>query len=368
MTDGDETGDYTPFWAARDYNPDVDKVKASVFAIHGINDNNVKPDHFSKWWYGLAANDVPRKLWVTQTGHIDPFDFRRDRVGQHAPPLVRLLAPGRRDADHEGAGSRLRALRRDVGDRGRLARPALVRDTRLCLQPSETPGTFGTVTKQRPSKKQAPVTFTDNPTQSQNTMVNITTPQGANRLLFLSPPLLTDLRFSGTPRAELVASADQTDTNLGVIVVDYGTDERVQHTNGDGLRTLPLSEAPETCWGEANPACGRGRVLPADGRAARSRRRRSSSRRASSTPRTGTRTRPREPLVIGQSYAFTFPLLPEDYVFKAGHRIGIVVVGSYSQYSSLADQTRANITLNVRESSIILPIQGGSRAAIAAGL
>ena len=77
MTDGDETGDYTPFWAERDYNPDVDKVKASVFAVHGINDNNVKPDHFSKWWYGLAANDVPRKLWVTQTGHIDPFDFRR---------------------------------------------------------------------------------------------------------------------------------------------------------------------------------------------------------------------------------------------------------------------------------------------------
>ena len=23
MTDGDETADYTPFWAARDYNPDV---------------------------------------------------------------------------------------------------------------------------------------------------------------------------------------------------------------------------------------------------------------------------------------------------------------------------------------------------------
>ena len=77
MTDGDETADYTPFWAIRDYNPNVDKVKASVFAIHGINDNNVKPDHLSKWWYGLAANDVPRKLWVTQTGHIDPFDFRR---------------------------------------------------------------------------------------------------------------------------------------------------------------------------------------------------------------------------------------------------------------------------------------------------
>src|SRR3990170_4384838 len=76
-TDGDETGDYTDFWAERDYNPYVRDVQASVFVVHGVNDNNVKPDHFSKWWYGLAANDVPRKLWLTQTGHVDPFDFRR---------------------------------------------------------------------------------------------------------------------------------------------------------------------------------------------------------------------------------------------------------------------------------------------------
>ena len=33
----------------------------------------------------------------------------------------------------------------------------------------------------------------------------------------------------------------------------------------------------------------------------------------------------------GQSYDFNFPLLPEDYVFKAGHQLGVVVVGSYSQ-------------------------------------
>ena len=87
-------------------------------------------------------------------------------------------------------------------------------------------------------------------------MISITAAQGLNRLVFLSQPLLTDLRFSGTARAELVASADQTDTNFGLLVVDYGTDERVQYTNGDGLRTKPLSEAPETCWGEANPAWG----------------------------------------------------------------------------------------------------------------
>ncbi len=366
MTDGDESGDYTPFWQIRDYNPNVDKVHASVFAIHGINDNNVKPDHFSKWWYGLAANDVPRKLWVTQTGHIDPFDFRR-------PEWVNTL---HRWFDYWLQGVETRIMKEPTIDYERSAETWEVSDTwpaqrswdtNFWLQPSATPGTFGTVTKQRPSRKQAPLTFTDNPTQSQNSMISITAAQGANRLLFLSPPLLTDLRFSGTPRAELLASADQTDTNLGVIVVDYGTDERVQHTTGDGLRTKPLSEAPETCWGEPNPAWGEDACYL-----------QTVERRVTASQELVTKGildaqnrnsyATAEPLVVGQSYPFNFPLLPEDYVFKAGHRIGIVVVGSYSQYSSIADQTRANITLNVHESGIVLPIVGGSRAALEAGL
>jgi len=26
----------------------------------------------------VTANDVPRKLWLSQEGHVDPFDYRRD--------------------------------------------------------------------------------------------------------------------------------------------------------------------------------------------------------------------------------------------------------------------------------------------------
>ena len=67
MTDGDETGDYTPFWAERDYNPDAGNVQASVFVVHGLQDDNVMPDHFSKWWDALPAG-VAKKLWLTRTG------------------------------------------------------------------------------------------------------------------------------------------------------------------------------------------------------------------------------------------------------------------------------------------------------------
>ena len=76
--DGDATGDVNAFWQARDYHPNVGNVHASVFASHGLNDDNVKLDHLTAWWAGLAAHNVPRKLWLSQEGHIDPFDYRRD--------------------------------------------------------------------------------------------------------------------------------------------------------------------------------------------------------------------------------------------------------------------------------------------------
>ena len=267
MTDGDESGDYTPFWQARDYNPNVDKVHASVFAVHGINDNNVKPDHFSKWWYGLAANEVPRKLWVTQTGHIDPFDFRR----------TEWVSTLHRWFDYWLQGVETRIMKEPTVDFERSAEtwetakdwPAQYSwDTNFWLQPSETAGTFGTVTKLRPSRKQAPVTFTDNPTQSQNTMINITTPQGANRLLFLSPTLLTRpalLRHAAC-RARRVRRPDGHEPRRHR--------RRLRHRRAGAAhdRRRPPDEAAQRgagdLLGRGEPRLGRGRLLPADGRAA----------------------------------------------------------------------------------------------------
>src|ERR687894_494326 len=75
--DGDEHGDYTPFWHERNYLPDADRIRASVFLVHGLQDDNVRPDHFAKYWRELEGERVPRKLWLNGSGHEEPFDFRR---------------------------------------------------------------------------------------------------------------------------------------------------------------------------------------------------------------------------------------------------------------------------------------------------
>ena len=61
----------------RDYRPDASKVHASVFVVHGINDQNVTTNQFGDWWPLFAARGVPRKIWLSQDGHVDPFDYRR---------------------------------------------------------------------------------------------------------------------------------------------------------------------------------------------------------------------------------------------------------------------------------------------------
>ena len=66
------TGDYSTFWQQRDYVRKADKVKASVFVVHGLNDWNVKTQHVEQFWDVLAANDVERKIWWHQGGHGGP--------------------------------------------------------------------------------------------------------------------------------------------------------------------------------------------------------------------------------------------------------------------------------------------------------
>ena len=75
--DGDAHGDINQFWRDRDYVKDASKVKAAVFATHGIQDDNVRMDHMGMWWDALKANNVPRKLWLLRAGHEDPFESRR---------------------------------------------------------------------------------------------------------------------------------------------------------------------------------------------------------------------------------------------------------------------------------------------------
>jgi X-Pro dipeptidyl-peptidase len=182
-----------------------------------------------------------------------------------------------------------------------------------------------------------------------------------SRLAFLSPPLAADLRVSGTPVVNLTASSSRDQAYFGAILVDYGPSTQ-NDRSGDGVAQTTL---PEECYGESSrddDGCYRPVAYrPIDVTQWRVTKGILDGQNRNSLT-TG------EPLVPGQMYELSFPLLPEDFTFKAGHRIGVVVVGSYRSYSAERIASRPTITVDTKVSHIALPVLGGQQAARRAGI
>jgi X-Pro dipeptidyl-peptidase len=367
LDDGDATGDRNAFWDARNYNPGVANVHASVFASFGLNDDNVRFDHMSTWWAGLAANNVPRKLWLSQEGHVDPFDYRREAW---IDTLHRWLDFWLLDVPN-GIKSQPRVTierQQDVWEDdadwplpGTSSVSVFLNGTA-----AGSAGTFGALPS---GGSTATLSFVDAKAQTENTMIN--TPEGAqaNRLVFLSPVLKKDLHLSGVPKIELHGSLSTAGGNLGAILVDYGTAPFSRMNRGnEGIANAPGTPAPTDCFDGASAAdtgC-----YPKKVKSSQSVMQWLVSNGVLDTQNRDSLAVPTPP-IVGTSYTFGFPLIGNDYVFPAGHRIGVVVVSSYQQYGGFNTINAAEtptVTVDTHLSKIDLPIVGGATAARASTL
>ena len=64
------------------------------------------------------------------------------------------------------------------------------------------------------------------------------------------------------------------------------------------------------------------------------------------------------PIKQGREYRFRWDLQPDDYVFKAGHRIGLVVVSTDYDYT-IRPLPGTRLTLDPDDSELSLPVVGG---------
>ncbi|WP_345631010.1 CocE/NonD family hydrolase [Rugosimonospora acidiphila] len=358
--DEDATGNSSAFWDERNYVKDAGNVRASVLATHGMEDENVRPDQFSKWWYALSALNVPRKAWLMQVGHVDPFDDDRaawvNELHHWFDYWLWNVPNGIMDQPQVNIETHPGQWETAASWPVPTSAP-----TQVFLQPGSNAGTLGLAPA---AGAEQTTTFADSASQRETTMLANPTTVTANRRVFLSPVLNAPLRLSGTALVQLTASVDAPETHLGAILVDYGPafPRVVDNINNNGVTTLSTSD----CWGESSPtdsACFKdvGELLDTT----------STSWRVSKGILDGqhrTSLTTPTPLVVGQTYPFSFPLLPQDYTFPAGHQIGVVIVGSYRDYGSSASPNPADITFSLKSSKIVLPIVGGQQAAAAAGL
>ncbi|MFD7153661.1 Xaa-Pro dipeptidyl-peptidase [Kribbella sp. NPDC059898] len=332
-SDDDDTGDYTSFWAARDYTKNASKVTASVFMTHGLNDYNVQTNHFSQWWSALARNNVPRKLWLGLEDHVDPFEFRRDEWV---------------DELHKWFDYWLQGLRNGVMKEPMVSvetTPDVWRDYKTwpaVNRPMPVPvaaGKLGAAGK-------GTVTITDDPDLTEDDIVADPSEVIAGRQMFLSAPLAAPLRISGTPSVTLRMKSDSTTTPVTARLIEYGDGQRYS-----GIRRTDQS----TCEGEStdyDDSCyftvqklstqsdhgivSRGWIDAAHSKSL-------------SKP---------TPLKPGTWTTVNVPLRAQDEIIPKGHVVGLAITLSDTEWTTPND-TGATIDIDLSATKLNIPVTGG---------
>ena len=374
------TGDHDDFWDERDYLKDpkdlppnvlypsnTRRVRASVFIANGINDYNVKPDNGFEWFKWLKHNNVPVKMWQSQTGHVDPFDYRREKWVRTLHRWFDrwlyginngIMAEPRFDVERSA----------DEWDRSKTWPAPGTRRLKLWLGPA-TKDAPGTLTRNRPAKNKTQE-YQDQ-YESWDYMSSNPGQQKDGRLMFLTDKLKRNVRLSGYFPIKISAEVDQPDTNFTYLLVDYGRDNRVDDdSSGEGIRTLtneschgarPVKQSDPQWDYDKDDSCffktekvtivNDLEVVTSGWLDAKHR------PRKVSTPRPYRPLRESEPLTPGQRYMFKWKAYGEDYIFEKGHRLGVVLSGSDSTYT-IDDPTEANVTVNLHSSRVLLPVVG----------
>lgn len=351
LADGSpRSGDWTPLWTGRNYVKDAAKVRASVFLVHGMQDLNVRTKHFGQWWDALAQHGVRRKIWLSQTGHVDPFDYRR---GAWVDTLHRWF-------DHELLGYDNGIDREPMADVERhpgqwvttgVWPPHGTRTTVLRPAPGTTPG-VGTLGLGRATGTE---TFTDDPKLSETDWAGRLTTPTPEKAGFLTPPLTRAVRLSGSSRVTLTVTPTTSSAHLSAVLVDVGPDTiRDYADGGEGITTL----TDRTCWGRStagDSACykeTRAKTVHV-GYTVFSRGWADLGHHASLSRGV--------PLIPGRACTMTLDLAATDHVVPEGHRLALIVAGTDKDLID-PPATRPTLTLDLSRTTASLPLVGGAPA------
>jgi X-Pro dipeptidyl-peptidase len=305
------TGDYSAYWHERDYLRRAQGIEASVFVVHGLADYNVMTKAFASWWARLERYHVPRKIWLHKDGHGGPRG-----ATDYQLTLNRWFDHWLFGIDNGITDEPVADVQRPDGTYQKYAdwpAPGATETTlHLAASSATDPGALSS--SPPPSGSTSRQTFVDAGRELDTDVDLLPNPEAAhpNRLIYLSDELPTDVHVSGTPWVDLRASIDNRyAANLTAVLVDYGpagsADPPVMVTRG---------------WADPQNRNGLSRS---------------------------------KPLVQGKEYSFRWDLQAHDYIFPAGHRIGLVIVSTDHDYT-LRPLPGTQLTVNPAKSTLILPI------------
>jgi X-Pro dipeptidyl-peptidase len=332
-------------YAARDYVTSESKVTASVFATHGVNDDNVFTINFGRWWAALPSS-VQKMIWLSQTGHVDPFDFRRTAF---VDELHRWF-------DHYLMGI-------DNGVRND-PRAAVERSPDVWVTypgwpvPGTAPVTWhptaGSVagvgvlgTAVAPAGTSA--SFTDNPGQDDDDWAAGPAGTASDRIIYRTAPLTRDTTVSGTAAVTLTVTPSTSAARVSAVLVDYGTTTMRDYAgDGAGITTLTT----QSCFGDSSAgdsACYFDTASDTEtvsddvfargwadlGHFA------SLTSQATLTP--------------GKPVTITFDLDTTDHTVPAGHTLALIIGGTDQGFID-GPSGKPRLTVDLASSSVVLPL------------
>jgi X-Pro dipeptidyl-peptidase len=296
------TGDYTPFWSARNYMNDIDNVHAASLVAHGNNDWNVMTKHAAVYYQALKERGVPHMLYWHQGGHGG------------SPPLIRTnrwfsryLWDHQNDVEND---PRAWVVREGQSPQNPTPYPEWPDPAAARVTLSFNGNGLETGQLTLREGKRAFQTLVDNATISATELMNATS--SPNRLVFKTPPLLRPIRISGTPTIQLMLAFSKPKANVTAHLISY--------PEGAGTATV----------------ISRGWIDPEN----------------RSSPAVT------EAVTPGKMYKLTFDFQPKDSVLAAGRRLGIMILSSDHDYT-IRPAPGTELTMDLKESQVRLPIVGG---------
>lgn len=223
------SGNYNDFWADRDYRPLLKNIKCAVMLVHGLNDDNVKPNQAKAVDAALAQLPNPTHLVLHQGHHIYINAFRSLDFAE----MVNLWLANKLWGLENGADKQLpRVLVQDNAAAeswraaeswdGRLNFHYQLHDSVLGKQ-AATPAPA-----RHFSDRQDPAVYQDwcqHPAKWQAALFADQAGRFSTR--FATRPLPGDLILKGTPHVHVIVSASADHGLLSAYLVDEGTAKRL---------------------------------------------------------------------------------------------------------------------------------------------
>jgi X-Pro dipeptidyl-peptidase len=274
-TMGREHGDFTKFWADRDYLSLAKNIKAATFIVHGQDDWNVKQKNAIQLWEALDGV-APRRMFLHKGGHGGSYNHG---------------VPGKLQAwfDHflEGVDNGITS-----GAQVEVELP----DGTLMVQenwPNEKTNderlyfTSNSSLSLNFSKEEKLSIIDSGNSKRLESLLENPIQRSTNRLIFLTSTFEKARVLSGTARVNLSLSIkNRKAANITVAIVEYSKN-------------------------------GRGRIIT----------------RGWADPQNYRDLSQGELLTPGQTYELSFDLEPKQYSLKAGSRLGVLVTSTDYEYT-----------------------------------